>query len=188
MRRLAISLNWQAPRLSYIRFRLPCLLVHARGTLSTSHPASHTGSITVAVPMPLPRTERHQCGSLAAAVEFVKHRAPVHRAGCAERMAKCNRAAIDLDLFGFDLERLNIARTTEANASLSSKRSLSDFFMPQRSNSLLVISTGPVSIIETDIGESPYFCTGLEPYFAPTFLLPSSTAAAPSRIPDELPA
>jgi len=74
-------------------------------------------------------------------------RCPDHRAGGAKRMAERDRAAIDVDLGIVDVEGLDVAQTTEANASFNSNRSISDSFMPERSNSFWSHRTGPVSII-----------------------------------------
>ena len=68
---------------------------------------------------------------------------------------------------------------------------MSDFFMPERSNSFSVTSTGPVSIIagsEPILVKARILARAFSPYFAAASLLPSSTAPAPSTMPDELPA
>src|SRR5258708_14227997 len=68
---------------------------------------------------------------------------------------------------------------------------MSDFFMPERSNSFSVTSTGPVSIIagsEPILVKARIFARGFRPCFAPASLLPSRTAPAPPRVPDEEPA
>ncbi len=63
--------------------------------------------------------------------------------------------------------------------------------MPARLSTLLVTSIGPVSIIagsEPILAKALIRARGLSPAFAPAPLLPISTAAAPSTMPDELPA
>jgi hypothetical protein len=68
---------------------------------------------------------------------------------------------------------------------------MSDFFMPERSNSFSVTSTGPVNIIagsEPILAKARILARGFKPCLAPASLLPSSTAPAPSTIPEELPA
>jgi hypothetical protein len=62
--------------------------------------------------------------------------------------------------------------------------------MPAFLSTFSVTGTGPVSMIE---GSEPILANcrilarGFNPAAMPAFLLPSSTAAAPSTIPDELP-
>src|SRR3954453_16753260 len=48
--------------------------------------------------------QRHQRGRLVGALEFVEHGAQDHRAGRAKRMAKRDRAAVDVDLGIVDVE------------------------------------------------------------------------------------
>ncbi len=68
---------------------------------------------------------------------------------------------------------------------------MSPIFMPLCANIFSVTGTGPVSMI---VGSVPTLAVarmrarGLSPYFSPNSLLPISTAAAPSTMPDELPA
>ena len=101
----------------------------------------------VAVPMPPPMHKGDERRALAGALEFVERGAEDHRAGRAERMAHGDRAAVDVDLARVDVERLQKRSTTEAKASLTSKRSMSSMLMPERASTFLVTSTGPVSMI-----------------------------------------
>ena len=82
-------------------------------------------------------------------------------------------------------------RTTEAKASFTSNRSMSESFMSARSSAFSAAGIGPVSMI---VGSEPVFevatirARGLMSDRSPNALSPSSTAAAPSTIPEELPA
>src|SRR5690606_3687102 len=82
-------------------------------------------------------------------------------------------------------------RTTLAKASLTSKRSMSEIAIPESLRIFSVTGTGPVSMI---VGSVPIFAVarmrarGVRPCFSPNALLPISTAAAPSTMPEELPA
>ena len=81
--------------------------------------------------------------------------------------------------------------TTEANASLSSKRSMSAVVMPDLFSTFLVTSTGPVSMIagsEPILAKARTRARGFNPAFLPARALPRRTAAAPSTMPEELPA
>ena len=60
----------------------------------------------VAVPMPPPMHSVMSAVALAGALEFVERGAEDHRAGRAERMAHRDRAAVDVDLVGVEVERL----------------------------------------------------------------------------------
>ena len=63
--------------------------------------------------------------------------------------------------------------------------------MPARASSFLVTSTGPVSMIagsEPMLTKARTRARGLRPSLAPASFEPISTAAAPSTMPDELPA
>ena len=80
--------------------------------------------------------------------------------------------------------------TTEANASLSSNRSMSSVVMPQRLKTFSADGAGPVSMMvgSVPIDENPLiFARGARPRTSPASLLPTSIAAAPSTIPLELP-
>ena len=68
---------------------------------------------------------------------------------------------------------------------------MSSIDMPERASTFLVTSTGPVSMIagsEPMLAKARIFARGLRPAFAPASREPNSTAAAPSTMPDELPA
>src|SRR6185437_1228135 len=54
--------------------------------------------------------QRDQRGRFVGALEFVEHGAEDHRAGGAERMTECDRAAIDVDPGGVDVEGLDVAQ------------------------------------------------------------------------------
>ena len=63
--------------------------------------------------------------------------------------------------------------------------------MPARFRSFSVTSTGPVSISagsEPILAKALMRARGFRPMLSPPALEPSSTAAAPSTMPDELPA
>ena len=81
--------------------------------------------------------------------------------------------------------------TTEANASFNSNRSMSLALMPARLSSLRVTFSGPVSMID---GSEPIevnaliFARGFSPAASPASREPSRIAAAPSTMPEELPA
>ena len=63
--------------------------------------------------------------------------------------------------------------------------------MPAFLSTLWVTSIGPVSMIagsEPILANARMRARGLRPVFVPASLLPISTAAAPSTMPDELPA
>jgi hypothetical protein len=81
--------------------------------------------------------------------------------------------------------------TTEAKASLISIRSMSDSSMPAALSTFLVTSIGPVSIragSEPILAKARTRARGFKPILSPASLLPINTAAAPSTMPDELPA
>ena len=86
-------------------------------------------------------------GALAGALEFVERGAEQHGAGRAERMAHRDRAAVDVDLLRIELNACRKRSTTEANASLTSNRSMSAMRHAARARTFLVTSTGPVSMI-----------------------------------------
>ncbi len=63
--------------------------------------------------------------------------------------------------------------------------------MPARFSTFFVTSTGPVSMIagsEPILANARMRARGFSPALAPASLVPISTAAAPSTMPDELPA
>ena len=63
--------------------------------------------------------------------------------------------------------------------------------MPERASTFLVTSTGPVSMIagsEPMLAKARIFPRGFKPAFSPASREPINTAAAPSTMPDELPA
>ncbi len=82
-------------------------------------------------------------------------------------------------------------RTTAANASFTSKRSMSRIAMPLSRRIFSVTGTGPVSMI---VGSVPILAValirarGLRSWRTPKSRLPTSSAAAPSTMPEELPA
>ena len=82
-------------------------------------------------------------------------------------------------------------KTTAAKASLTSKRSMSEMDIPLSFKIFSVTGTGPVSMI---VGSDPIFAVarttarGLSPRVAPNSLEPIKMPAAPSTMPDELPA
>ena len=80
---------------------------------------------------------------------------------------------------------------TAANASLTSNRSMSAIVSPTLASAFLVAGIGPVSMIVGSAPESAVATMrprGTRPSALPIASLPISTAAAPSTIPDELPA
>ena len=80
---------------------------------------------------------------------------------------------------------------TAAKASLTSNRSMSSIFNPALASALRVAGMGPVSMM---VGSAPLSAVatmrarGLKPCVLIAASLPTSTAAAPSTMPDELPA
>ena len=63
--------------------------------------------------------------------------------------------------------------------------------MPERASTFFVTSIGPVSMIagsEPILAKARTRARGFRPAFAPASREPISTAAAPSTMPDELPA
>ena len=82
-------------------------------------------------------------------------------------------------------------KTTDAKASLTSNKSMSLMSIPAAFRTRSVAGIGPVSII---VGSVPIllvalnFARGFRLFFSPYSLLPIRIAAAPSAIPDELPA
>ncbi len=80
---------------------------------------------------------------------------------------------------------------TVANASLISHRSMSPGVMPSLLRAFLQAGVGPVSMM---VGSEPHSAVistrarGFRPALMPASLLPSRTSAAPSTMPEELPA
>ncbi len=81
--------------------------------------------------------------------------------------------------------------TTAAKASLSSQRSMSSLLSPATASAFSVAGVGPVSMI---VGSEPVTAVatmrprGARPASRPACSLPMSTMAAPSTMPEELPA
>ena len=82
-------------------------------------------------------------------------------------------------------------KTTDANASFTSNKSISLILIPAAFKTRSVAGIGPVSII---VGSVPILLValnlarGFKLFCSPYSLLPISIAAAPSAIPDEFPA
>ena len=82
-------------------------------------------------------------------------------------------------------------KATAAKASLISHKSISCAVKPAFSNALRAAGAGPVNIM---VGSAPdnavatMRARGFKPNFLPTSSLPISIKAAPSTIPEELPA
>src|ERR1700693_1454192 len=57
-----------------------------------------------------PDAQRHQRGRQIAALELVEHGAEDHGAGGTERMPHGDGAAVDVDFFGIEIERLHVAQ------------------------------------------------------------------------------
>ena len=80
---------------------------------------------------------------------------------------------------------------TAAKASFTSNRSIWSMVMPARASAFLAAGTGPVSMM---VGSAPLSAVatmrarGVRPWALAAASLPISTAAAPSTMPDELPA
>src|ERR1700676_3495915 len=151
----------------------------------------HTRSMIVAVPMPAPMQsvtspiERLRRSSSSTSVPRII--APVAPSGWPSAMAPPLTLTLDESSWKACRKR----STTEAKASLISKRSMSDSFIPAVLSTFLVTSTGPVSISagsEPILAKARTRARGLRPAFCPASLLPTRTAAAPSTIPEELPA
>ena len=150
-----------------------------------------TRSMIVAVPMPPPMHNVISAvplpvrSSSSSAVPRII--APVAPSGCPIAIAP----PFTLTLLSSRSNAWRKRSTTEANASLISKRSMSSIDMPERASTFFVTSTGPVSMIagsEPMLAKARIFARGLRPAFAPASREPNSTAAAPSTMPDELPA
>ena len=71
---------------------------------------AQTRSMIVAVPMPAATQSVTSAVRLAGPLEFVEHGAENHAAGRAERMAHRDRAAVDVDLGGIEVEGLHVAQ------------------------------------------------------------------------------
>jgi hypothetical protein len=113
--------------------------------------------------------------------------APVDPSGCPSAMAP--PFTLTRSMSGSSSRRQ--AASTDANASFTSKRSMSPIFIPLRSSSFFVAGIGPVSMIT---GSTPTVvwstirARGLSPSDSALPRSISSTAAAPSEICDEFPA
>src|SRR5262249_28159516 len=82
-------------------------------------------------------------------------------------------------------------KTTDAKASLTSKRSMSPKLSPARSRAFRAAAAGAVSIIQGSsaaLAVEMIFARGLAPSRSATRLFPTKTVAAPSAIPEEFPA
>jgi hypothetical protein len=81
-------------------------------------------------------------------------------------------------------------RTTDANASFSSNRSMSSTVRPARSSTLRVAGVGPVSMMTGSlplVAVATMRARGVNPCEVPALSLPTSTSAAPSTMPELLP-
>ena len=80
---------------------------------------------------------------------------------------------------------------TAANASLISNRSMSPTSRPALASALREAGAGPVSMIvgsEPETAVATIRARGVSPRSLPTCSLPTATIAAPSTMPEELPA
>src|SRR5581483_1262873 len=151
----------------------------------------HTLSIMVAVPMPAPMQSvtsavpRSRRSSSSSAVPRIM--APVAPSGCPMAMAP----PLTLTLLSSRSKAWRKRSTTAAKASFTSIRSMSLSFIRARLSTFSVTSMGPVSIIagsEPILAKALILARGFSPAPLPAFLLPINTAAAPSTMPEELPA
>ena len=151
-------------------------------------------STMVAMPMPPPTHSVHEARRASAALELVERGAEQHRAGRAERMAQGDRAAVHVDRSRVDVQVAHeAAARTAANASLISKRSMSlDCHAGASRAPSGLAGVGAVSMI---VGSAPETRRRDDPRarlqaerFVPDSSEPMSTSAAPSTMPDELPA
>src|SRR6516165_7208664 len=152
---------------------------------------TYTRSMIVAVPMPRPMQRvtsavprlRRSISSIAVP----RIMAPVAPSGWPSAIAP------PLTLT-FEESSSNARRnrsTTDANASLTSMRSISESDMPAFRSTFLVTSSGPVSMIagsEPILAKALMRARGLREARRPASALPIKTAAAPSTMPEELPA
>ena len=106
-------------------------------------------------------------------------------------MADGDGAAIDVDLAGSQPRSLFTASACAAKASLASIRSRSPIFQPAFSSALREAGIGPEPMI---LGSTPAVAqeamraSGFSFRFLASLALISTTAAAPSLMPDALPA
>src|SRR6516165_7918652 len=135
--------------------------------------------------------QRHQCGREIASLQFINDGAEDHGAGRAERVTHGDRPAVDIDPGRIEVESLAIAQHYRRKCLVD----FDEIDVVERhlafAKTFSVTSTGPVSMIagsEPILANALMRIRGFNPAFSPACLLPISTAAAPSTMPDELPA
>src|SRR5712671_2359807 len=171
------------------RISLEVIDIDLRHLRSSGSP--YTRSTMVAVPMPIPM---HRVTSAVAAlrrsissIAVPRIMAPVAPSGWPSAMAPPLTLIFVLSRSKACMNR----STTEANASLTSNKSMSPSDMPALRSTFLVTSSGPVSMMagsEPILANALIRARGLRLARRPASALPINTAAAPSTIPEELPA
>src|SRR5450759_493908 len=160
------------------------------GDVDLGHEISQTRSMIVAVPMPIPMqsvtsaVDRSRRSSSSSTVPRIM--APVAPSGWPMAMAP----PLAFILSGGMSKDCMWSITNEAQAWLSSNRSTSPIAMPAFLSTFSVTGIGPVSMIagsEPTLAKALMRARGFKPAALPAALLPISTAAAPSTMPEELP-
>src|SRR5450830_1836577 len=135
--------------------------------------------------------QRGQAVAQLAPVQFIDQGAQDHRARGPQRVAQGNGAAIHIDLVVRYASSFMKRMGTAAKASLTSNRSIWSMFSPARARALRVAGMGPVSMM---VGSAPLRAVatmrarGVRPCWRAASSEPISTAAAPSTMPEALPA
>ncbi len=112
-------------------------------------------------------------------------------ARCPDRVTDGDRTAIDVDDFRVPAKVLVDAQAWAAKASLASTRSRSSIFQPARSSALREAGIGPVPMIcgsTPAVAQETIRAIGVMPRRDASPSLISTAAAAPSLMPDALPA
>src|SRR5262249_5083279 len=162
---------------------------HGLGDVDLGH--AHTRSMMVAVPMPAPMHSVTSAVSRllrsSSSIAVPRIMAPVAPSGWPIAIAP----PLTLTFLGSSLNACRKRSTSAAKASLTSIRSMFLSVILARLSTFSVTSIGPVSISagsEPMLAKARILARGLSPAARPASLLPTSTAAAPSTMPDELPA
>lgn len=94
----------------------------------------------------------HQGVASAGAMQFVDRLDSHDGAGCADRVAKRDAAAVGIDLGGIEAEFLGDRAGLCSKASLASMTSICSSFRPARCNASRGAGTGPIPMI---LGSTP---------------------------------